>query len=122
MTQAAVQELGAQALREKAAQDNAGMQVLAAEMVQAEAAKMKGMFDPGTQAERVQRLNAALERELQGARDALNMALQERREFRQFFAEWYDKQGGYMDNVLERANRKCQARKSSAHFKERKVG
>jgi hypothetical protein len=50
------------------------------------------------------------------------MALQERREFRQFFAEWDDKQGGYMDNVLERANRKCQARKSSAHFKERKVG
>ena len=122
MTQAAVQALIAQALREKAAQDNAGMQVLAAEMVQAEAAKVKGMFDPGTQADRVQKRNEVLESELQGARHALNMALQDRREFRQFFAEWYDKQGGYMDNVLERANRKCQARKSSAHFKERKVG
>jgi len=42
MTQAEVQELIAQALREKAAQDNAGMQVMAAQMVRAKAAK--GLF------------------------------------------------------------------------------
>jgi hypothetical protein len=104
MTQAAVRELIAQALQEKAAQDNADMQVMAAQMVQAEAAK--GLFDKGTQGDRVQKRNAALESELQGARHALDMALQDRREFRQFFAEWHDKLGGYMDNVLERANRK----------------
>ena len=98
MTQAELQEQISQALREN--------QQMVAQMVQAEAAKVKGMFDPGTQAERVQKRNEALESELQGARHALNMALQDRREFRQFFAEWHDKLGGYMDNVLERANRK----------------
>ena len=98
MTQAELQEQISQALREN--------QQMVAQMVRAEAAKVKGMFDPGTQAERVQKRNAALESDLQGARHALNLALQDRSEFRQFFTEWHEKLRGYMDNVLERANRK----------------
>jgi len=103
MTQAAVQALIAQALREKAAQDSAGMQVLAAEMVQAEAAK--GLFDKGTQGDRLQRRNAELEAELQEARHALIMALQDRRELRRFVDEWRRDNAGRVDGLVGRVDK-----------------
>jgi RecB family exonuclease len=103
MTQAAVQALIAQALREKAAQDSAGMQVLAAEMVQAEAAK--GLFDKGTQGDRLQRRNAELEAELQEARHALIMALQDRRELRRFVDEWSRDNAGRVDGLVGRVDK-----------------
>ena len=78
MTQAELQEQISQALREN--------QQMVAQMVQAEAAK--GMFDPGTQAERVQKRNEALESELQEARHTLGMALQDRRGLRKFMQEF----------------------------------
>ena len=80
MTQAELQEQISQALREN--------QQMVAQMVQAEAAKVKGMFDPGTQAERVQKRNEALESELQEARHTLGMALQDRRGLRKFMEEF----------------------------------
>ena len=104
MTQAAVRELIAQALQEKAAQDNADMQVMAAQMVQAEAAK--GLFDKGTQGDRVQKRNEALEGELREARHALNLALQDRRDFRRFFSEWYDAHEDHISDVMDRVNQK----------------
>ena len=103
MTQAAVRELIAQALQEKAAQDNAGMQVMAAQMVQAEAAK--GLFDKGTQGDRLQRRNAELEAELQEARHALIMALQDRRELRRFVDEWRRDNAGRVDGLVGRVDK-----------------
>ena len=82
MTQAEVQGLIAQALQEKVAQDNAGI----AQLVQAEVAK--GLFDKGTQGDRLQKRNSELTQELQEARHTLGVVLQDRRELRKFVAEF----------------------------------
>ena len=102
--QAEVQERITQALREKAAQDSAGLQVMVAQMVQSEAAK--GLFEKGSQADRVQKRNEALEGELRDARHALNLALQDRRDFRRFFAEWYNSHEEHIGDVMDRVNDK----------------
>jgi hypothetical protein len=102
--QAEVQERITQALREKAAQDSAGLQVMVAQMVQSEAAK--GLFEKGSQADRVQKRNEALEGELRDARHALNLALQDRRDFRRFFSEWYDAHEDHISDVMDRVNQK----------------
>ena len=79
------------------------LQALVDRAVQKQA--QKGLFDPGTQADRVQRRNNELEAEVSDARHALVMALQERHEFRQFIASWNTANAKHVSLLVERANR-----------------
>jgi len=61
------------------------------------------LFDKGSQGDRLQKRNAELEAELNEARHALIVALQDRRELRRFYEEWYAKNEELAGRLMDRA-------------------